>query len=457
MATGLGSINVGNLLTLWSSAVRTPTTTTLSNLSGGTPSGQTFTAKVTVTPTPTGAAGTEAVALNALASDGITILGSIGASPSSSTLPNGTPFTLSGGIANITTNLLPPGTAFLTATYSGDVSLAASTSPQVALSVSGANQSSKTTLSFVTFDASNNPILNSSPQTAPYGSPYILRIDVTPSSGNLCGSGGTVTAFPCPTGKVTLTDAVNGGAAGPLNDWPNAGTPNATNVANLNNQGIAEDQPVQLGVGSHSIVAKYAGDPNYQASSNPAFSLTITKAATTTTVTSSAVGTIVSGSMVTLTALISTTSSGVGPTGNVQFANGTTNLGAAVVCTPTSGAQNATNGTAFCTATTQAAISALYPAPRYGPRPPVVPIVLLALSILAYLLALRWMPEGRRRAYAYTGLVAIALLAAGFAGCGGGSSGGGGGGGTTVTISATYSGDANYNTSPPGTTPIQVH
>ena len=43
----------------------------------------------------------------------------------------------------------------------------------------------------------------------------------------------------------------------PLNDWPNAGTPNATNTPNLNNQGIAEDQPIQLPVGSHSIVATY--------------------------------------------------------------------------------------------------------------------------------------------------------------------------------------------------------
>ncbi len=438
LATGLGSINVGNLLTLWSTATRTATTTTLTNPSGGTPSGQTFTAKVTVTPTPAGTAGTESVALNALASDGITILGSMG------------PFTLAGATANISTNLLPPGTASVTASYGGDVLLAASTSAPVAVAVSGANQTSRTALSFVTFDANNNPILSTSSQNVAYGSSYTLRVVVTPSNGSSCGTGGTTTAFPCPTGTVTITD--NGSA---LNDWPNAGTPNATNVATLNNQGVADDQPVQLGVGNHSIVAAYSpgSNPNYQASSSNSLSVTITKATTTTAVASS-VSTIVSGATVTLTALISTNSSGVGPTGNVQFAEAGANLGSAVTCTPTSGAQNNTNGTAYCLATLTTAISSLYPAPPARLRPPVVPMVLLAMSIVASLALLRWMPEDRKRAYAYAGLVLFVFLVVGIAGCGGGSNSGGGGG-KTVTINASYAGDTNYTPST-GSTQITV-
>ena len=450
LATGLGSINVANLLTSWSSVSRTVPTVTLTSPSGGTPSGQTFTAKVAVSPAPPGTS--ETVALNALASDQVTILGSIGGSPPTSSLPNGTPFTLTNGTANINTNLLPPGTAYVQATYGGDALLAASTSTPVAVAVAGANQTSKTTMSFVTFDANNNPILSTS-QSITYGSPYILQVAVTPANGNPCWATGIVTAFPCPTGKVAVTDNGN-----PLNDWPNAGTPNATNAPKLNNQGIAEDQPIQLPVGTHSIVATYAGDPNYQTSTSNTLSLTVAKASTTTAVASS-IGTITSGATVTLAVLVSTPSNGAGPTGNVTFTNGSATLGTGA-CAPTSGTNNpngtdgTTAGTAFCTATLQTAISALYPAPQSHPRPPVVPIVLLALSIVAYLALLRGMPPNRKRAYAHAGLVVFALMAVAIAGCGGGG-GGGGGGGKTVTINASYPGDATYNSST-GSTNIVV-
>jgi subtilase family serine protease len=445
LATGLGSINVANLLNLWSSITRAASATALTGATGGTPSGTTFTAKATVTPTPTGPAGTESVALNALASDGTTILASMG------------PFTLTNGVANISTNLLPTGTASVVATYGGDVLLGASKSAPAAVAVNGANQTSKTTMGFVTFDANNNPILSTASQSITYGSPYILQAAVIPSSGpysgKQCWSSSPVTAFPCPTGTVTVTDNGN-----PLNDWPNAGTPNATNAPKLNNQGIAEDQPVQLPVGSHSIVATYAGDANYQTSTSNALSVTVAKASTTTNVASS-IGTITSGATVTLTALITTPSNGAGPTGNTTFSNGTASLGTGA-CTPTSGTNNpngtngTTPGTAFCTATLTTAISALYPVPQSRPRPPVVPIVLLAMSIVAYLALLRWMPASRKRAYAYTGFLVVALVAVVIAGCGGGG-GGGGGGGKTVTINASYPGDASYNSST-GSTSVVV-
>ena len=58
--------------------------------------------------------------------------------------------------------------------------------------------------------------------------------------------------------------------------------------------------------------------------------------------------------------------------------------------------------------------------PQSRPRPPVAPLVLLALSIVAYLALLRWMPASRKRAYAYAGLVVFALMAVAIAGCGGG-------------------------------------
>ena len=113
------------------------------------------------------------------------------------------------------------------------------------VTVAGANQASKTTLNFVTFDSNNNPVLSTSSQTVSYGSPYILQMLVTNSSNATClnngNSSGTTPGLPCPKGTITLTD--NGS---PLNDWPIAGQLNATNIAKLNNQGMAEDQPIQL-------------------------------------------------------------------------------------------------------------------------------------------------------------------------------------------------------------------
>jgi uncharacterized membrane protein YgcG len=135
-------------------------------------------------------------------------------------------------------------------------------------------------------------------------------------------------------------------------------------------------------------------------------------------------------------------------------------LGAAVTCAPTSGAANTTvlagtpiqAGTAYCVATITTAISALYPPPTAEPGTPwlrAVPLAIVALCAALYLVGMRWMPEQRRRAYAYAGLLGFALLAAGIAGCGGSSntSGGGGSSGSgpgTRTINAVYSGDTNY-------------
>jgi hypothetical protein len=76
------------------------------------------------------------------------------------------------------------------------------------------------------------------------------------------------------------------------------------------------------------------------------------------------------------------------------------------------------------------------------------------MSIVAYLALLRWMPPNRKRAYAYAGLGVFVLMAVAIAGCGGGG-GGGGGGGKSVTINASYPGDANYNSST-GSTNIVV-
>jgi hypothetical protein len=231
--------------------------------------------------------------------------------------------------------------------------------------------------------------------------------------------------------------------ANPLNDFLNNGT--ATNQASLNNQGFAEDQPINVNVGTHNITATYSGDKNYAAANTSnALTLTVTQASTITTVASS-LSSITRGTSVTLTATVGTTGFGVGPTGSVQFSNGGTSLGTAT-CTPS----NATATTsASCTATLTTAISGLYP-PGGGPGPrgaPVIPWIVALVSAALFALGWRWMPAGRRRAYAYAGLIAFALLAAGIAGCGGGGSGSSGSGPGPRMINAVYPGDTNYKPS----------
>ena len=438
LATGLGSVNVTNLINKWSTFVRTGTTTTVTSPAGGTPSGTNFSATVTVTP----AGATGDVSLNALANDQTTVLASFG------------PFTLSGGTKSVTTNLLPAGTAFVSATYGGDSTHGLSTSAPVALTgtVQGANFASATKVGFVTFDANGIPSTPStSSQSVPYGSPYGLNISITKSgSSSTCGfaySGTTVPSIPCPKGTIALKDGAN-----PLNDFPSGPVFNVSNTSKVSNQGFVEDGLIQLAGGSHSIVATFtSGDANYQNSTSNTLSVTITPA-TTTTLVASSLGSVTSGSTVTLTAVVGSNSNSVqGPTGTIQFQNGSTNIGAPVTCTP-SGAN--ANAGASCVAQLQTTISALFPPPTGAPRTtlPLLPTLFALLSIVLFAVGWRWMPEKRRRTYAYAGFLAFAVLAVSIAGCGGG---GGGNGGHTVVIKANYVGDTNYAASS-GTTNITV-
>ena len=150
-----------------------------------------------------------------------------------------------------------------------------------------------------------------------------------------------------------------------------------------------------------------------------------------------------------LTAVVgSVSNSSQGPTGTVQFQNGSTNIGSPVTCTPAGATANAG---ASCQATLTTTISALFPPPIGDPRPtlPLLPTLFALLSIVLFALGWRWMPEKRRRTYAYAGFLAFVLLAVTIAGCGGG---GGSSGGHTVTIKANYVGDMNYAASSGNTT-----
>jgi subtilase family serine protease len=430
LATGLGSVNVANLNTQWPLTVGTfHATTTALTLNGGAAVNITHGTAVTAKVTVTSISGTPSGDVSLLAPTAVN--GGIGDS------------TISGGSVTITGVLLPGGSYNVNAHYAGDTSFASSTStPGVPVVVN--KETSHLQYGIVTFNPATNAITSTNATSVAYGSPYILRMDILNSTGTtsncqpLVTNGATTGCAFDATGTVTITDN---------------GNPLDTGTFGINSAGHAEDQPIQLPVGSHTLSASYSGDISYTPNGPIVDTVTVTQAATVTTVVPS-VSSIMSGGSVTLTATVSTNSSGVGPTGTVQFKNGGSSIGAAVNCVP---AAATTTAGASCTAMLPTTLSFLAPpiVPRQMPGTPTVPIWIVAfLLLIALLLGRRYVPAGRR-GLAIASLVLFALAAAGIAGCGS-SGGGGGGGGHTDSITAVYSGDANYSTSTSAAAPVTI-
>jgi hypothetical protein len=334
LATGLGTVNVANLANAWSGVGLTATTTA-----------------ITASPSGTMTHGTNASFTVNVASSGGTPTGQVSliATPTGAAQTGIGPFSLSAGNSTFTTNMLPGGTAYtVVAHYSGDGTFAQSNSAPVLVTVS--KESSKTFVSLVTLGAGNT-ILNSNATTAPYGSPYIMRVDVTNASGTACSANvnnGTIPpikTIPCPTGNVSVTD--NGSS---LNDFTISNSGAASNVAPLNSQGYFEDQPIQLPAGNHSIVAGYAGDNSYTSSTSAADAISITMASTSVAMTPIPNASV--NSPIALAATVNTGSSGVGPTGTMTFSSAGTTLGTAPVVGT---AANLTTGVAASGAATFAA------------------------------------------------------------------------------------------------------
>jgi hypothetical protein len=324
LATGLGTVNAYNLVTNWTSVSFTPTTTTLISPTATTYThGQSVTVTVNVTPTS--------------ATGDVSLIGG----PSGGTLGIG-PFTLSGGTVSSSTVMLPGGTYNVTAHYAGDGTHAASDSSPVQVTVSPEN--SQTLVQLVGFTCSG---VTYGVTTVTYGSNmvcsgavyagYILRVDVTNSSGNLCYNSSTgYPAYQCPTGYVVVTD--NGS---PLPASTDVGAPadNTPGTYNLNSQGFTEDQYIQLPGGTNALVANYTPHPiapnnSYNGSTSGTDTITVAPAPTTTTVTASPNPFPSTASNVTLTALVSTTSAGLPPSGAVAFYNGSNLITGTVTLTP---------------------------------------------------------------------------------------------------------------------------
>jgi hypothetical protein len=287
LATGLGSVNANNLVNQWSSVASLASTTTLTSLTPTTIThGQSV--NFTVSVKPESGAGTAPTGTISL----------IGPTTGNNTSQGIAGFNLSNGTFTGTTDLLPGGTYSVTAHYPGDSNYAPSDSSGISVTVGKENSQPQAFL--VTFNANNN-VISSDTNTAIYGSPYILRVNVENSAGQMCAPTAASGATGCPSGNVTMTD--NGTAL-------DAGT------YTLNSYGYFEDYTVQLPGGTNSVKAAYAGDGGFNASSETS-TITITPAVTTFLMTVTPA--IEVGQLVQATGAISTQSSGAGPTGTVTF------------------------------------------------------------------------------------------------------------------------------------------
>jgi hypothetical protein len=255
-------------------------------------------------PSTTGQSVTFTATVAAVAPATGTPTGSVSFTSNGSAITGCTTVALSGSTATCTTTTLAVGSDSITAAYSGD---------------SNFNSSSGSLTETVNNKLSSTTTVSSS------ANPSVLNQSVT-FSATVTGTGGT------PTGAVSFTD--NGAAIG-----------GCTSVA-LNGTGVATCTDAALTGGSHTILASYGGDANYNASSG-SLAQTVNKDNSTTSLTSSA-NPSTTGQSVTFTATVAAVAPATGtPTGTVSF---TSNGGAISGCSSVA----LSGGTATCTTTTLA-------------------------------------------------------------------------------------------------------
>jgi len=313
LATGLGSINVNNLVSQWSSVNFLPTKTNFSISPLTATHGAPFaiTINVSALNPPGTPAGT--VWLQGGSSRG----NLIGDSTKATFLLDAS------GSISATTHVLPGGFYSVNAHYAGDGTFAPSDSlPPISLNIQP--EPSTTTVSVLSPDAGGNLVPFS---TGQYGTRVYLKAHVAGQSG-----------YGMPTMWVNFYD--------------NASTGISSQVY-LDGHGDALSPAVtQLSAGPHAISGGYYGDSSFSSSISSPTSVTINKAATTTSVQASSPA-VPSGSLATFTVSVDSTSYGNPPSGNVLFFNGGTQLPGNATLVP---GVNASTGTAQGVATYQATL-----------------------------------------------------------------------------------------------------
>jgi len=231
LATGLGSVDVANLINFWNTVTFAPTTTTLSVSPASLVHGKTATVSGTVA--RTSGSGTPTGSVSLTGNDGITHGAAID------------DLALAGGSFYASVDNLPGGTYQLTAVYGGDGTYAASKSAPFTVTVTPENNTLSTTgWAWNPYDL--NLYALSSGITLPYGAQIFL--DAQPVSSNA-----TISTEPTPaTGTVTFTDKL--GIATVISTQP------------LNAAGVAEWSTGVFVPGNHTVAETYSGDPSYNTS-----------------------------------------------------------------------------------------------------------------------------------------------------------------------------------------------
>jgi hypothetical protein len=301
LATGLGSVNVTNLINQWNTVTFSPTTTTFSISPTSAVHGSPLNVAGTVTPNNSGTVPSGVVWVQGGSSNGNLV--------GDSTVDT---FALGsqGSFAGVT-HRLPGGTYSVNAHYAGDGTYAGSdSSPGVQVTIQPENTT--TTFSVLTTDSGGNLIPFSS---GPYGTPVYYQAHISGESG-----------YGTPGSYVNFWDT-NGFGAG--SNW-------------LDSKGNALTPPLnQIPAGTHSITAGYNGDNSFSASLDlTPISFTITHIGSTTTLT-----TLQTPQSLVLTATVSASGIGSPATGTVTFSSGGTVLGTASL---TNGSTS--NGTTQATA-----------------------------------------------------------------------------------------------------------
>jgi subtilase family serine protease len=413
LATGLGSVNAGNLINAWGSVRPTGSATAVSSVT---------TFPITHSQSATFTISVSPQAGNAVPAGNVSLIAHTG-SFGTQTVAD---FPLTNGSVTAMTSNLPGGQYTVTAHYEGDGTLAPSDS-QTSVQVNVRPETSSTQIQLVLVDPNTGQITNNVTST-PYGSNDALRVDVSASLSGACPRSPLST--DCPTGNVTITSNT---------------TPLDGGTFLLNSLGYVEDQVVSasLSPGNYHLSASYVGDSSFAPSGPALDTITITQATTTTSV-STIPTSITSGGTITLTALVVTQSFGTPPSGTVTFFNGGAQLGNPVPIT--GGFSNTPPGFAIAGASLTTTLSNL-PSPRSTWRRKLV-FQFHPLSLVLYVsvlwLFLRYVISRNPRVRVYATLTLVLLFLGGIAACGGG---GGGGNHHTDTITAKFSGDINYSSS----------
>ncbi len=282
LATGLGSMNVTNLLDNWNTVSFNPTNTTFAISPATATHGSAFTVSGTVTPT----SGTGTATGNIWLSQ--TPGGNLKGDATVDLFPLGSAGSFSG-----VTHLLPGGTYTVNAHYPGDGTYAASDSaPPMQVTIQP--EDTTVTFSVVTYDSAGNLVPFT---TGPYGSAVYYQAHVSGHSG-----------YGVPTSYVNFWDA-NGNGASYV--WLDSKGDSLSPLLN------------QISAGPHAITAGYNGDSSFNSTINSVpVNFTITHLGTTTTLAVQQ-----TPQTYTLTATVSATGNGAPATGNVTFNSGGNVLG----------------------------------------------------------------------------------------------------------------------------------